>query len=749
MTDSVRENVKELFMQADTNGDGLLEAKELELILEDLGMSKSAVNKVIVEADKNKNGKLSLDEFIAWCFDGSPAFGTKHPLAEGEYELWAPLSNRSTELLGINADGTLKAKGDGRDTLFYLKHHGCYDEKPLYLIQSVDKQHRQGNLLYLREDKCLEAKSGMETAQIQDNNSHFVIERSGNQHNGQALYNIYNVDGNHCPNSFWHIASDGSVFPHDNMRDELRNNLNRQFLFKRDLQQRASSAVPAPSLTAKNVTSMIFTVKDGGSDYASCSGSYELAESAGKINGMPLYINKSSYRVCYWENKQWGLSQLQGFLDMVQLGSSQINVGAWHWSSTTTDGPHQVEWENYTVVRHEETKEVRSNPELEVYTRAASITSSLEKGDDGEIAINFVCSDYIDELDKQGSVLVRRQDLPTNAIQSQRGVKEQLDRIEMWFEEAAVLLQFMFILSYRWLSREHPDPHRHHLKAVSAYLRSVRKTTSVPLALFWDFLSIFQNPRTPQQQKAFVRGLKFCNVLYGHTLTTIIVQRSIPDGFEGATYDESGWCTFEVTVGGIAKSKDAFIDLANLAFTGLAKLTNDAIINASVHVELFPPPIAPDKFNDILDKLAFTNGKTDRDVVKDMYRRTFEVISRSAEDLQFGMMQWNAAQCKEFINVLPVFTACRQLFAEYNNFGDEGVAQLLHQLVKLPSLESVQLYNTGAGEKALAALAEVLPKLPHLNTVSIQYKNPCHDKVDAKKLHGIRAAAGLQEVTFR
>ena len=43
----------------------------------------------------------------------------------------------------------------------------------------------------------------------------------------------------------------------------------------------------------------------------------------------------------------------------------------------------------------------------------------------------------------------------------------------------------------------------------------------------------------------FRTGLTSMMYIYGHHLINGMIQSKVPGDFHGATYDESGWCSFE------------------------------------------------------------------------------------------------------------------------------------------------------------------------------------------------------------
>ena len=78
-------------------------------------------------------------------------------------------------------------------------------------------------------------------------------------------------------------------------------------------------------------------------------------------------------------------------------------------------------------------------------------------------------------------------------------------------------------LTYGWLSPGDPDPDGSRIRV----LRRALKGMAIRIeALFWDFGSLYQNPRTPGQEEAFVIALKggAMNQLYASILATTVLQ---------------------------------------------------------------------------------------------------------------------------------------------------------------------------------------------------------------------------------
>jgi len=69
----VHQEIKDLFSLIDVNKDGYLSEKEIRKMMKSVGerISKKDVRKMMKEADKNRDGKISLDEFQDMVLSGN------------------------------------------------------------------------------------------------------------------------------------------------------------------------------------------------------------------------------------------------------------------------------------------------------------------------------------------------------------------------------------------------------------------------------------------------------------------------------------------------------------------------------------------------------------------------------------------------------------------------------------------------------------------------------------------------------
>jgi hypothetical protein len=124
--------------------------------------------------------------------------------------------------------------------------------------------------------------------------------------------------------------------------------------------------------------------------------------------------------------------------------------------------------------------------------------------------------------DASGKVIMRRrQELPKEAFLSPSEAVQLFDGAD----------RSILALSYRWLTREHPDPHG---TALSAVRRFLSKDGLGKCGMFWDFTSLPQKdktggPRTAEEAATMKRGLDGMGYLYASMCGTAVVQlKDIP-----------------------------------------------------------------------------------------------------------------------------------------------------------------------------------------------------------------------------
>jgi hypothetical protein len=366
------------------------------------------------------------------------------------------------------------------------------------------------------------------------------------------------------------------------------------------------------------------------------------------------------------------------------------------------------------------------------YFDVETLLASVESG-----AIAAVKGTWLVRLHKRGGRLSRRQDLPPEAFWSAR----ELRRVVLALGDDFGVL--FVALSYRWLDPKHPDPNGFHLGIVASvaelYLNlkggyESQLTTAfrehglrglTEFALFWDFASLHQTPRTEAEGMLFKRGLNDSNVWYGHARTVVWMQSELPEGFAayaranepplGETYDDSGWCYVEAVISAAIKPGFLRLDLAKrteraMAYAyGPGKPWDSAEdMLARVCARRRQPPPSPETVRRLLQtgKKVFTNS-SDVKRVADIYDTFFGKVT-NVDALAFGGLQWGDDDVVELCKVLPRFAAVRTLDLSNNKIGPEGASALGEALKVNAVVTTLFLSMNNIGDEGAKAMAEVL-----------------------------------------
>lgn len=154
--------------------------------------------------------------------------------------------------------------------------------------------------------------------------------------------------------------------------------------------------------------------------------------------------------------------------------------------------------------------------------------------------------------------LDRRQEMPEAAFFSAEAAVAIFDG-----QQAGVV----YVLSYGWLTPRHCDPCAQHLRSLLAALEDASCRYGVQddaffwdgAALFWDFASMHQKPRTAEEESIFRESLRAMGGLYGSLLRTTVIRLTStpppPPEYEplpsdewqwnARPYTDRGWPTFE------------------------------------------------------------------------------------------------------------------------------------------------------------------------------------------------------------
>jgi len=415
-------------------------------------------------------------------------------------------------------------------------------------------------------------------------------------------------------------------------------------------------------------------------------------------------------------------------------------------------------------------------PKGRTYFDVEALLESVESG-----AIAPLKGRWLVELHEKKGKLRRRQDLPREAFWS----AAELRKLAAALGDDFGLL--FVALSYRWLSKDHPDPKGFHLKivaevaalylnmeghgkgaeypsALSAAFCAHGLETAPDFALFWDFASLTQKPRTADEEALFMPGLRASNIWYGHAKSVCWMQSELPEGFKfesfvddktgetrtpAQTYHESGWCFVEAAISAAIKPAVQRLDLALRTELAMKWMYGpDERFNLDLQLTGVcrrgrPPPPSPEKVKHLLEtEKQFTN-KSDTGTVAQIYAAFFGEIVK-VESLHFQNVEWGDEEAIEMAEVLPRFPALTSLDVGKNKIGPlgaraigesfrangsltevniDGFALPIKQLKGTEPVESLDFSSKELGPASAIVIASLIGANPSLTSLSLAANN--------------------------
>mmetsp|Transcript_84728 Transcript_84728/g.274480 ORF Transcript_84728/g.274480 Transcript_84728/m.274480 type:complete len:663 (+) Transcript_84728:83-2071(+) len=313
--------------------------------------------------------------------------------------------------------------------------------------------------------------------------------------------------------------------------------------------------------------------------------------------------------------------------------------------------------------------------------------------------VELVRGSWLVTLCKSGGILPRRQELPPEAV---------------CVPEAATTYPVVAI-SYCWESLQHPDPHGAQLQILSSvidqWIKWHRQTESPDLAVFLDWCSLYQEPRSSAQKASFERCLHFIGLWYAHSETCVWLLTRAPTG--GRQYDQRGWPTFERAISQMITPASNVLDLG--CFDGRCR---DWLRTQEVCKARRQPPMVPETFSKELHRKAFAEA-ADFVLVDSSYRDTFEDLMGSATQLEFRCLGWGDGEAHRLAEAIPRCSGLSELVLRENRIGDDGAEKLAAVISHCRRLQRLDLCSNEVGDRGAGSLAEALPCCGHLQALEL------------------------------
>eukprot|EP00929_Paragymnodinium_shiwhaense_P005576 TRINITY_DN10774_c0_g1_i1.p1 TRINITY_DN10774_c0_g1~~TRINITY_DN10774_c0_g1_i1.p1 ORF type:complete len:1184 (-),score=310.95 TRINITY_DN10774_c0_g1_i1:87-3638(-) len=343
--------------------------------------------------------------------------------------------------------------------------------------------------------------------------------------------------------------------------------------------------------------------------------------------------------------------------------------------------------------------EENQTKELLYFADPESILKEIATGD-----VVLVRGQWLVELARTPNArLPRRQELPPEAVWDTSSLRSLMERIRRRINFLPIA-----VVSYCWLAKHHPDPSGDQLKTLShitkLFVDFIGKdllredAESGDAAIFLDWCSLYQEPRSEEELAAFVRSLSSVNLWYGHQGTTKWLLTSLPPGSEARPYNDRGWPTFERAVAELTTPYAMVLDLARLSKRHATYTRAWRSCKAGRR-----PPVVPDDFAKMLETKVFTNGH-DKSIVTRKHRDTFNAVTSGVEEIVFRQLEWSDEDMKDLVTALLKFSVLRSVDLQKNRIGDPGAVLLADSFEQCAQLHQVKLAGNRIGGDGSGAL---------------------------------------------
>lgn len=118
-------------------------------------------------------------------------------------------------------------------------------------------------------------------------------------------------------------------------------------------------------------------------------------------------------------------------------------------------------------------------------------------------------------------------------LKSSEYIEWSLERKEEWGKYTRICV------SHRWIATDHPDPRGEQIRELQRRLLSLSSMDIDTSALFYDYCSMPQRPRTIEEDALFYRDLAKLNALFLSADAILVLSEGYSD------YKNRAWCFFE------------------------------------------------------------------------------------------------------------------------------------------------------------------------------------------------------------
>lgn len=330
------------------------------------------------------------------------------------------------------------------------------------------------------------------------------------------------------------------------------------------------------------------------------------------------------------------------------------------------------------------------------FLRLAGIKAALEDRD-----TVLVRGDWVIGLGISGGVLPRRQEVPEGAIVQPSRLTSQ-DKI--------------VAVSYCWLTEEHPDPQGNQLQIMSRVLWQFSQYwDGANVAIFIDWCSLYQEPRSKSEKAAFHRSLRHIHLWYTHQDISLWMLTKFPDEQSTRRYWDRGWPTFEHALAGLVTPARMVLDLGKLD-----EGCEDFLSTIRTCVAKRPAPEDPESFYQTLLTKSLSKG-ADRSLLEEKYQEAFQAAVVQATKLYYSTLGWEDGEIVKLSVTLPNCTHLTALDLSDNRITPDGFTNFCHCLPSCTALARLALDKNLLRNRGLELLSHVLPRCFSLKWLDLRH----------------------------
>ena len=290
----------------------------------------------------------------------------------------------------------------------------------------------------------------------------------------------------------------------------------------------------------------------------------------------------------------------------------------------------------------------------------------------------------------------------------------------------------LIVVSHFWPDGEHADPDCRMQELLAKMVEKHRQRLSLEhehdmeFAVFLDWCSLYQHPRTPDQEAVYQRSLQDMSAWYASPSTT--------KWFMPSSSSPHVWPCLQRMLANLGCSESLMVEASEAIESSFPRPPPSGCRGS--------PPATPSAFNLLIESKAFEHSHMVA-LSQRLYHKAFTSILGLQEWLDFSSRGWddfNALRLAEVLvhsqHLVKLVLADNKitdvgmeaiathlpgtlqiLDISHNIIGDAGATCLANALCNLPELRQLYISGNSFGELGFSALASELPRCEKLSTL--------------------------------